>query len=77
MQDVVRQLVGSGMVAGHVMKLKGLQRATTHGERFHVTSMHRHVWALLSSALDVLYRIRWVLLAVHRGHKLWAEYAAH
>ncbi len=76
MQDVVRQLVGFGMVAGHVMKLKGLQRATTHGERIHVTSMHRHVWALLSSALDVLYRIRWVLPGVHRRYKLWAEYAA-
>ncbi len=40
---VVRKLMGFGMVAGHVMKLKGLQRATTHGKRFHVTSMHRHV----------------------------------
>ncbi len=58
MQDVVRQLVGFGMVAGHVMKLKGLQRAMTHGERFHVTSMHRHVWAMLSFALDVLYQFR-------------------
>ena len=46
-------LVGFGMVAGYVMKLKGLQRATTHGERFHVTSMHLHVWALLSSALHM------------------------
>ena len=76
MQDVVRQLVGFGMVAGHVMNLKGSQRAPTHGEMFHVTSMHRHVWALLSSALDVLYRIHWVLPAVHRRYKLWAEYAA-
>ncbi len=47
MQDVVRQLVGFGMVAGHVMNLKGSQRATTHGEMFHATSMHSHVWAVL------------------------------
>ena len=76
MQDVVRQLVGVGMVAGHVTNLKGSQRAPTHGERVHVTSMHRHVWAMLLSALDVLYRFRWVLPAVHRGYKFWAEYAA-
>jgi hypothetical protein len=63
-------------VVRHVMKLKGLQRATRHGERFHVTSMHLHVWAMLSSALVVLYRFRWVLPAVHRGYELWAEYAA-
>jgi hypothetical protein len=68
MQDVVRKRVGFGMVTGHAMKLKGLQRATTHGERFHVTSMHRHVWAMLSSALDVLYRFRWVIPAVLRGY---------
>ena len=65
MQDVVRQLVGFGMVAGHVMNLKGSQRAPTHGERFHVTLMHRHVWAMLSSALHVLYRFRSFLPAVH------------
>ncbi len=76
MQDVIRQLVGFGMVAGHVMNLKGSQRALTHGERFHVTSMHRHVWAMLSSVLHVLYRFRSFLPAVHRGYKLWAEYAA-
>ncbi len=76
MQDVVRQLVGFGMVAGHVMNLKELQRAPTPGERFHVTSMHRHVWAMLSSALHVLYRFRSFLPAVHRGYKFWAEYAA-
>ena len=76
MQDVVRQLVGFGMVPGHVMNLKGSQRAPSHGERFHVTSMHRHVRAMLSSALHVLYRFRSVLPAVHRGYKLWAEYAA-
>jgi hypothetical protein len=71
---VVRQLVGFGMVAGHVMNLKGSQRAPTHGERFHVTSMHHHVCAMLSSALHVLYRIyyrfRSFLPAVHRGYKL-------
>ncbi len=76
MQDVVRQVVGFGMVAGHVMNLKGSQRAPTHGERFHVTSMQRHVWAMLSSALHVLYRFRSFLPAVHCGYKLWAEYAA-
>ena len=75
MQDVVRQLVGFGMVAGHVMNLKGSQRAPTHGEMFHVTSMHSHVWAMLSSALHVLYRFRSILPAVHSGYKLWAEYA--
>ena len=76
MQDVVRQLVGFGMVPGHVMNLKGLNHVTTHGERFHVTSMHRHVWAMLSSDLHGLYRFRSVLPAVHGGYKLWAEYAA-
>ncbi len=79
MQDVVqvRQLVGFGMVAGHVMNLKGSQRAATHGEMFHVTSMHSHVWAMLSSALHVLDRFRSFLPAVHcgLGYKLWAEYA--
>jgi hypothetical protein len=40
-KDVVRQLVGFGMVAGHVMNLQvnGSQRAPTHGERFHLTSI--------------------------------------
>ena len=45
------------------------------GERFHVNTLHRHVWALLSSALAVLQRFHLVLPAVHRQHKLWAEYA--
>jgi hypothetical protein len=75
MQDVVRQLVGFGMFAGHVMNLKGSQRAPTQGEMFHVTSMHSHVWAMLSSALHVLYRFRSFLPAVHCGYKLCAEYA--
>jgi hypothetical protein len=77
MQDVVRQLVGFGMVAGHVMNLKGSQRAATHGEMFHVTvtSMHSHVWAMLSSALHVLYLFRSFLPSVLCGYKLWAEYA--
>jgi hypothetical protein len=77
MQDVVRQLVtvGFGMVAGHVMNFKGLQLALTHGERFHVTSMHHHVWAMLLSALHVLYQFRSFLPAVHCGYKLWADYA--
>jgi hypothetical protein len=47
MQDVVRQLVRFGMVTGHVMNLKGSQRAPTHGKMFHVTSMHCHLWAML------------------------------
>ncbi len=76
MQDVVHQLVGFGMVAGHVMNLKGSQRALTHGEMFHVTLMHCHAWAMLLSALHVLYRFRSFLPAVHSGYKLWAEYAA-
>jgi hypothetical protein len=77
MQDVVRQLMGFGMVAGHVMNLEGALRAPTHGEMFHVTLMHSHVWAMLSSALHwhVLYRFRWFLPAVHCGYKLWAGYA--
>jgi hypothetical protein len=76
MQDVVRQLVGFGMVAGHVMNLKGSQRASTHGEMFHAaTSMHTHVWAMLTSALHVLYRFRSILPAVHSTHKLWPECA--
>ena len=76
MQDVVRQLVGVGMVPGHVMNLKGLRRAKPRGERFHVNTLHRHVWAVLSSALAVLQRFHLVLPAVHRQYKLGAEYAA-
>jgi hypothetical protein len=55
MQDVVRQLVGFGLVAGHVMNLKGSQRAATHGEMLHAPSMHAHVWAVLTLALHVLF----------------------
>ncbi len=69
MQDVVRQLVGFGLVAGHVMNLKGSQRAATHGEMFHATSMNTHVWAMLTSALHVLYRFRSILPAVHSAYK--------
>ena len=76
MQDVVRQLVGFGMVPGHVMNLKGLNHVKAHGKRFHVTLMHHHVWAMLSSDLHGLYQFRSVLLAVHGRYKLWAEYAA-
>jgi hypothetical protein len=72
MQDVVRQLVGFGLVAGHVMNLKGSQRAATH---VHATSMHTHVWAMLTSALHVLYRFRSILPAVHSAYKLWPECA--
>ena len=75
MQDVVRQLVGFGLVAGHVMNLKGSQRAATHGEMFHATSMHTHVWAMLTSALHVLYRFRSILPAVHSTYKLCPECA--
>ena len=75
MQDVVRQLVGFGMVAGHVMDLEGSLRAPTHGEMFHATSMHTHVWAMLTSALHVLYQFRLILPAVHSGYKLWPECA--
>ncbi len=75
MQGVVRQLVGFGMVAGHVMNLKGSQRAATHGEMFHATSMHTHVWAMLTSALHVLYRFRSFLPAVHSAYKLCPECA--
>ncbi len=75
MQDVVRQLVGFGIVAGHVMNLKRSQRAPTHGEMFHVTLMHSNVWAMLSSAMPVLDRFRSFLPAVHCGYKLWVEYA--
>ena len=75
MQDVVRQLVGFGMVVGHVMNLKGSQRATTHGEMFHATSMHTHVWAMLTSALHLLYQFRLILPAVHSAYKLCPECA--
>ncbi len=77
MQDVVRQLVGFGLVAGHVMNLKGSQRAATvtHGEMLHATSMHTHVWAMLTSALHVLYRFRSILPAVHSTYKLCPECA--
>ena len=36
MPDVVRQLVGTGMVPWHVINLTGLQRAKPQGERLHV-----------------------------------------
>ena len=36
MPDVVRQLVGIGMVPWHVINLTGLQRAKPQGERLHV-----------------------------------------
>ena len=75
MQDVVRQLVGFGLVAGHVMNLKGPQRAATHGEMLHAPSMHTHVWAMLTSALHVLYRFRSILPAVHSTYKLCPECA--
>ena len=75
MQDVVRQLVGIGLVAGHVMNLQGSQRAATHGEMFHATSMHTHVRAMLTSALHVLYRFRSILPAVHSAYKFCPEYA--
>jgi hypothetical protein len=42
MPDVVCQVVGIGMIPGYVMKVKGLPRATPHGEGFHVISMHHH-----------------------------------
>jgi hypothetical protein len=75
MQDVVRQLVGFGLVAGHVMNLNGPQPAATHGDMLHAPSMHAHVWAVLTSALHVLYRFRSFLPAVHSTYKLWAKYA--
>ena len=52
------------------MNLKGPQRAATHGEMLHAPSMHTHVWAMLSSALHVLYRFRSNLPAVHSAYKL-------
>jgi hypothetical protein len=75
MQDVVRQLVGFGLVAGHVMNLKGSLRAATHGEMFHATSMHTHVWAMLTSALHLLYQFRLILPAVHSAYKLCPQCA--
>ena len=44
--------------------------------RYHLApSMHAHVWAVLTSALHVLYRFRSFLPAVHSTYKLWAKYA--
>jgi hypothetical protein len=40
MPDVVRQLVGIGMVPWHVINLTGLQRAMPQGERLHVNTTH-------------------------------------
>ena len=62
------------MVSGDV-NLKGSKRAATHGEMFHVTSMHSHVWTMLSFALHVMYRFRSILLAVHSAYKLCPECA--
>ena len=76
MPDVVRQLVGIGMVPWPVMNLTGLQRANPQVERFHVNTTHRHVWAMLPSALAVLWRFYLVLSAVHRQDKHSAKYAA-
>ncbi len=59
----------------HVMNLKGSQRAATHGKMFHATSMHTHVWAMLKSALHVLYRFRSILPAVHSAYKLCPQCA--
>ena len=39
MPDVVRQLMGIGMVPWPVINLTGLQRAMQQGERFHVITM--------------------------------------
>ena len=75
MQDVVRQLVGFGLVAGHLMNLKGSQRAATHGEMLPVPSMHAHVWAVLTLALHVLYQFRSILPAVHSAYKLCPQCA--
>jgi hypothetical protein len=75
MQDLVRQLVGFGLVARYVMNLKGPQRAATHGEMLYAPSMHTHVWAMLMSALHVLYRFRSILPAVHSAYKLCPECA--
>ena len=58
-----------------VMNLKGSQRAATHGEMLHAPSMHTHVWAMLPSALHVLYRFRLFLPAVHSTYKLCPECA--
>ena len=76
MPDVVRQLVGIGMVPWPVINLTGLQRANLQGERFHVNTTHRHVWAMLSSALAVLWRFWLVHSAVHLQDKHSAKYAA-
>ena len=56
MPNVVRQLVGIGMVPWHVINLTGLHRAMPQGERFHVITMRHHVWAMLPSALAVLWQ---------------------
>ena len=60
---------------GHVMNLKGSQRAATHGEMLHAPSMHTHVWAMLPSALHVLYRFRLFLPAVQSTYKLCPQCA--
>ena len=75
MQDVVCQLVGIGMVPWHVINLTGFQRAKPQGETFHVNTTHRHIWAMLSSALYLLYRFRSILPAVHSAYKLCPECA--
>ena len=56
MPNVVRQLVGIGMVPWHVINLTGLHRAMPQGERFHVITMRHYVWAMLPSALAVLWQ---------------------
>ncbi len=54
MPDVIRHLVGIGMVPWPVLKLTGLQPigAMPQGEKVHVNTTHRHVWGVCSGCAD-------------------------
>jgi hypothetical protein len=59
MSEVVSQLVGIGMVTGYVMKVKGFQRATPHGEGLHANLMHHHKNNEYNSAIIAIIEIRY------------------
>ncbi len=49
------------VTAWPIINFTGLQRAKSQWERFHVNTTHCHVWAMLPSALAVLWQIYLVL----------------
>jgi hypothetical protein len=59
--DVIRQLVGIGMVPWHVINLTGFQRAMLQGESFHVNTTHgRKVPCEHDAMFGQCYRLFWL-----------------